>query len=218
MQFKIFLILIGIGAVLAMISTSSQAADVWRVRGGISVDFKDKDGNVWFAGQKKYDPNEVGGWVEQLPQTAAGGFIKNNKTKFDDTLFISVSWQAFPGTVKWDVNTGSGIFKVTYLVGEHWSPNNRGYDILIEDKIVKEKYVTPGQDEIDVLTFNKVEVKDKVMNLWFKGNPATGKGDLNAMFSALLVERTTAVEPGGKLTTSWAHMKTKSNEPIKFPR
>jgi hypothetical protein len=203
-------IFIGICALWALIlfAVSTEAADVWRVRGGIVEDFKDKDGNVWFAGQKKYEANTVGGWVEQLPQTAAGGLVANNKSKFDNTLFISVSWQAFPGTVKWDVNTGSGTFKVTYLVGEHWSPKNRGYDIIIEDKIVKEKYVTPGMNEVDILTFDKVEVKDKVMNFWFKGNPATGKGDLNAMFSALLIERAAAVEPGGKLTTSWANMKT----------
>ena len=80
----------------------------------------------------------------------------------------------FPDVVKMDLNTGKGTFTVTYLVGEHWSPNNRGFDIIIEDEIVEEEYVTPGKDEIDIKRYEGIEVKDKVMSFEFAGNPKTG--------------------------------------------
>ena len=67
---------------------------------------------------------------------------------------------AFP--VKMDLKTGKGTFNVTYLVGEHWSPNNRGFDIIIEDEIVEKEYVTPGKDEIEIIRYEGIEVKDKV--------------------------------------------------------
>ena len=107
-----------------------------------------------------------------------------------------------------DLNTGKGLFNVTYLVGEHWSPNNRGFDIIIEDEIVEEEYVTPGKDEIDIKRYEGIEVKDKVMSLEFAGNPDTGKGDLNAMFSGIEVVPALAVDPKQKVTTTWGMLKS----------
>lgn len=107
-----------------------------------------------------------------------------------------------------DLNTGKGTFTVTYLVGEHWSPNNRGFDIIIEDEIVEEEYVTPGNHEIDIKRYEGIEVKDDVMNLEFAGNPATGAGDLNAMFSGIEVIPALAVDPKQKVTTTWGALKS----------
>ena len=117
------------------------------------------------------------------------------KKGYDKELFYAVSWAQFPDVVKVDLKTGKGMFTVTYLVGEHWSPNNRGFDIIIEDEIVEEEYVTPGNNEIDIIRYEGIEVKDKIMSLEFAGNPKTGAGDLNAMFSGI------------ELTTTWGALK-----------
>lgn len=208
-MYRLFTIVVVLAFFVLGLAQISLAAEMFRVRGGIDADFKDKAGNVWFAGQKEYKKDTLGGWVGTKPQTAAGGKVVNNKTGYDDALFLSVSWQANPGTVKWDVNTGKGTFKVVYLVGEHWSPKNRGFDIIIEGKTAKEAYVTPGQDEVDLLTFEGVTVSDEVMSFEFKGNPKTAKGDLNPMFSALEITQLSAVavEPKSKLTTTWGDIK-----------
>ncbi len=184
----------------------------FRVRGGKVEDFKDSKGRIWRGGQQSKQP--WGGWIEQLPQTAEVAQLTPDAQKkakaagYDDDIFFAVSWAAFPATVKYQINTGNGLFDVTYLVGEHWSPNNRGYDIFIEDKNVQPLYVTPGQNEIDIKKYEGVEVKDKVMDFHFAGNPKTGKGDLNAMFSGLeVVPSAKAVDPKQKLTTTWGAIK-----------
>ena len=184
--------------------------EVIRIRGGANEPYEDTAGNIWEAAQEPYDANGWGGYVGQLPNTTIGEGAKNvigNDTEYDDEIFVAVSWQGHPGTVNIDVNTGNGTFAVIYLVGEHWSPNNRGYDIIIEDEIVAEEYVTPGRDEIDMLTFEDIQVTDEVMSFVFKGNPATGKGDLNPMFSGLVIEATAAVESAGKLPVLWGEIK-----------
>ena len=127
---------------------------------------------------------------------------------YDNEIFYAVSWAAFPNTVKMELKTGKGMFDVTYLVGEHWSPNNRGYDIIIEDEIVEEEYVTPGNNEIDIKRYPGIEVKDETMSLEFAGNPKTGKGDLNAMFSGIEVIPALAVDPQQKVTTTWGALKS----------
>lgn len=45
------------------------------------------------------------------------------------------------------------------------------------------------------------------MSLEFAGNPKTGAGDLNAMFSGIEVIPALAVEPQQKLTTTWGALK-----------
>jgi hypothetical protein len=45
------------------------------------------------------------------------------------------------------------------------------------------------------------------MNFHFAGNKKTGKGDLNAMYSALEVVPAKPVDPKKKLATQWAKMK-----------
>ena len=92
------------------------------------------------------------------------------------------------------------MFDVTYLVGEHWVPNNRGFDIIIEDEIVEPLYVTPGLHEIDIKTYQGIEVTDGTLDIQFAGNSETGVDDLNAMFSALeivpaVLEPTTPIDP-----------------------
>ena len=181
-----------------------------RIRGGAREEYKDKKGNIWYPAQKAYSRDDWGGWVGQLPNTTIDQGAKNvvgNKTEYDDEIFWAVSWQNNPGTVNIDVNTGNGTFTVIYLVGEHWSPNNRGFDIIIEDKIVKEEYVTPGGGEIDVFTFEDIQISDKVMNFVFKGNPKTGKGDLNPMFSGLVIDKAAPVDSSGKLATTWGQIR-----------
>ena len=127
---------------------------------------------------------------------------------FDPEIFYAVSWQAWPNGVKMDVNTGSGKFNITYMVGEHWSPKNRGYDIVIEDEVAVAEYVTPGNNDVDFFVIEDITVKDKVMNFHFIGNPATGKGDLNAMFSGLIIEKGgLPVESLGKLAITWGEIK-----------
>jgi len=184
-----------------------------RVRGGKTDDFTDSKGRTWFGAQKSNQP--WGGWVEKEPQVAEVTTLtpdaqnQAKKAGYDVELFYSVSWAAFPATVKHQLETGNGTFDVTYLVGEHWSPNNRGFDIFIEGKNVQPLYVTPGKDEIDIKKYEGIEVKDGAMDFNFAGNAATGKGDLNAMFSALEVvpSKATAVDPKKKLATTWGEIK-----------
>ena len=81
---------------------------------------------------------------------------------YDVELFYARELGAIPlCTVKYQFKTGDGVFDVTYLVGEHWSPNNRGFDIFIEeDNVDCPLYVTPGKDEIDIKTYSGIEVSD----------------------------------------------------------
>ncbi|MBM3234783.1 hypothetical protein FJZ31_00615 [Candidatus Poribacteria bacterium] len=216
MRSKYFLISIILLFTLVCIEQQAMSKKVEiRVRGGRADEFKDSKGRVWYPGQKKYSKDDWGGWIENLPQTAEVAALTDNAKKmakdagYDEPLFYAVSWAAFPLTVKHDINTGNGIFDVTYLVGEHWSPNNRGYDIFIEGENVLPLYVTPGNNEIDIKKFEGIEVKDSVMNFHFAGNAKTGKGDLNAMFSGLeIVTGKYSVEPNdNKLTATWGKIK-----------
>ncbi len=197
--------------VAVTIAYNAQPAEEIRVWGGKMDDFKDSDGRIWHGGQN--EKKEWGGWVEKLPRIAEVQNLTKEAEKlakaegYDKELFYAVSWAQFPDVVKMDLNTGKGTFTVTYLVGEHWSPNNRGFDIIIEDEIVEEEYVTPGQDEIDIKRYEGIEVKDKVMSFEFAGNPKTGAGDLNAMFSGIEVIPALAVDPKQKLATTWGVLK-----------
>jgi len=208
------LFIFGLAVFFTMVCTQYLIAQTEvRVRGGKADDFTDSKGRVWFGAQK--NNQSWGGWIEQLPQIAEVAQLTDAaKAKaaaegYDEALFYAVSWAAFPVTVKYQLKTGNGTFDVTYLVGEHWSPNNRGFDIFIEDKNVQPLYVTPGKDEIDIKKYEGIEVKDGAMDFHFAGNAATGKGDLNAMFSALEVisSKATAVDPKKKLATTWGEIK-----------
>ena len=186
-----------------------------RLIGGVAEDYKDTKGRVWHSGQK--EKQDWGGWVKKLPQTAAASVNdltaaakkKADDAGYDHQLFGAVSWAANPATVKYDLKTGNGLFNVTYMVREHWSPNNRGYDIIIEGDIVEKLYVTPGKGEIDIKEYKKIDISDGSMEVELKGNAATKKGDLNPMFSALEVlgQSGTAVGSAGKLTAIWGTIK-----------
>ena len=78
-------------------------------------------------------------------------------------------------------------------MSEHWSPDNRGFDIIIEGEVVEPLYVTTSRHEIDIKTYEGIEVRDGTLDLEFSGNPNTGVTDLNAMFSALEVVSATEV-------------------------
>ena len=209
-----FIALITVYVAMAIVHGAASAEEI-RVWGGKLEDFKDSDGRVWHGGQN--EKKDWGGWVEKLPRTAEVVALTKDAEKlakaegYDKELFYAVSWAQFPDVVKMDLNTGKGMFTVTYLVGEHWSPNNRGFDIIIEDEIVEEEYVTPGQNEIDIIRYEGIEVKDKVMSLEFAGNPKTGAGDLNAMFSGIEVIPVLAVDPKQKLATTWGALKGARN-------
>ncbi|MCY4403891.1 MAG: hypothetical protein OXD54_15100 [Candidatus Poribacteria bacterium] len=188
-------------------------AEEYRVRGGKADDFTDSQGRVWHGAQQE---NQAwGGWIELAPRTAevanltADAQTQAEEAGYDVELFYAVSWAQFPATVKYQFVTGNGVFDVTYLVGEHWSPNNRGFDIIIEDEVVEPLYVTPGRDEIDIKTYEGIEVNDGTLDFDFAGNEDTGAGDLNAMFSALEAVKSagTAVDPKAKLTTTWGALK-----------
>ena len=204
------IVLLAVFAVIT-IAYNTNAAEEIRVWGGKLDDFKDSKGRIWHGGQNEKEA--WGGWIEKLPQTAEVQVLTKDAEKlakaegYDNELFYAVSWAAFPDIVEMDLNTGKGTFNVTYLVGEHWSPNNRGYDIIIEDEVVEPLYVTPGANEIDIKRYEGIEVKDKVMSLVFAGNPKTGKGDLNAMFSGIEVIPALAVDPQQKLATTWGALK-----------
>ena len=212
MQRNLLLTVILAVFVAVTIVYDAQPAKEIRVWGGKAADFKDSDGRVWHGGQN--EKKDWGGWIEKLPRVAEVRNLTKDAEKlakkegYDTELFYAVSWAQFPDVVKMDLNTGKGLFNVTYLVGEHWSPNNRGFDIIIEDEIVEEEYVTPGKDEIDIKRYEGIEVKDKVMSLEFAGNPDTGKGDLNAMFSGIEVVPALAVDPKQKVTTTWGMLKS----------
>lgn len=212
MQRKLFLILLCTAFVAGLVLDGMPAKEEIRVIGGVANDFTDSKGRVWHSGQK--EKQDWGGWIEKLPRTAVVANLTADAKKlakqegYDEVIFHAVSWAQFPDVVKVDLNTGKGLFDVTYLVGEHWSPNNRGFDIIIEDEIVEPLYVTPGKDEIDIKRYEGIEVKDKVMSLVFAGNRDTGKGDLNAMFSGIeVVPSQLAVDPKQKLTTTWGALK-----------
>ena len=205
-----FFVLLTVFAAGTLVYDASPAEEI-RVWGGKIDDFKDSKGRIWHGGQN--EKKAWGGWIEKLPRTAEVQNLTKDAEKlakqegYDKELFYAVSWAQFPDVVKVDLNTGKGTFNVNYLVGEHWSPNNRGFDIIIEEEIVEPLYVTPGKDEIDIKRYEGIEVKDKVMSLEFAGNPKTGKGDLNAMFSAIEVIPALAVDPKQKLTTTWGALK-----------
>ena len=213
-QILFLVILLTVFAIGTMIHDASSAEEI-RVWGGKAQDFKDSDGRIWHGGQN--EKKAWGGWIEKLPRTAEVRNLTNDAKKlakkegYDEELFYAVSWAAFPDVVKMDLNTGKGTFNVTYLVGEHWSPNNRGFDIIIEEEVVEPLYVTPGKDEIDIKRYEGIEVKDKVMSLEFAGNQKTGKGDLNAMFSGIEVIPALAVDPKQKLATTWGLLKSERN-------
>ena len=213
-QILFFVILLTVFAIGTIIHDASSAEEI-RVWGGKAQDFKDSDGRIWHGGQN--EKKAWGGWVELLPRTAEVRNLTNDAKKlakkegYDEELFYAVSWARFPDVVKMDLNTGKGTFNVTYLVGEHWSPNNRGFDIIIEEEVVEPLYVTPGKDEIDIKRYEGIEVKDKVMSLEFAGNQKTGKGDLNAMFSGIEVIPALAVDPKQKLATTWGLLKSERN-------
>jgi hypothetical protein len=212
MRHYLFLIVMLAVFVAVTLVHDARSAEEIRVWGGKVEDFKDSKGRVWHGGQN--EKKDWGGWIEKLPRTAEVVQLTKDAEKlakdegYDKELFYAVSWAQFPDTVKMDLNTGKGMFTVTYLVGEHWSPNNRGFDIIIEDEIVEEEYVTPGNHEIDIIRYEGIEVKDKVMSLEFAGNPKTGAGDLNAMFSGIEVIPALAVDPKQKVTTTWGALKS----------
>ncbi len=209
-----FLVLLAAYFAVTIIHDAGSAEEI-RVWGGKLEDFKDSDGRIWHGGQNEKE--KWGGWIDLQPRIAEVRNLTKDAQKlakkegYDEELFYAVSWAKFPDVVKVDLNTGKGTFNVTYLVGEHWSPNNRGFDIIIEEEIVEPLYVTPGKDEIDIKRYEGIEVKDKVMSLEFAGNQKTGKGDLNAMFSAIEVIPALAVDPKQKLATTWGTLKGERN-------
>ena len=211
MRRNLFLVVLLAVFTVGTIPYTVQSAEEIRVWGGKLEDFKDSKGRIWHGGQN--EKKDWGGWIEKLPRTAEVQNLTKEAEKlakaegYDKELFYAVSWAQFPDVVKMDLKTGKGTFSVTYLVGEHWSPKNRGFDIIIEDEIVEEEYVTPGKDEIDIKRYEGIEVTDKVMSLEFAGNPKTGAGDLNAMFSGIEVIPALAVDPKQKLTTTWGALK-----------
>lgn len=188
-------------------------AEEFRVWGGKTDDFTDSQGRVWRGAQQA--DQSWGGWIEKEPRVAEVKTLtpdaqaQAEAAGYDVDLFYAVSWAQFPDTVKYQFKTGNGTFDVTYLVGEHWSPNNRGFDIFIEEENVEPLYVTPGKDEIDIKTYSGIEVSDGTLDLNLAGNGETGAGDLNAMFSALEVVPavSTDVDPKAKLTTTWGALK-----------
>lgn len=188
-------------------------AEEFRVWGGKTDDFTDSDGRVWRGAQQT--DQSWGGWIEKEPRVAevveltADAQAQAAAAGYDVDLFYAVSWAQFPDTIKYQFKTGDGTFDVTYLVGEHWSPNNRGFDIIIEEENVEPLYVTPGSNEIDIKTYSGIEVSDGALDINLAGNAETGAGDLNAMFSALEVVPavSTAVDPKAKLTTTWGALK-----------
>ena len=202
------ILFMGVFAVPCLLS-----AEEFRVWGGKTDDYTDSKGRVWRGAQQT--DQAWGGWIEAAPRTAevkeltADAQAQAEEAGYDVELFYAVSWAAFPATVKYQFKTGNGRFDVTYLVGEHWSPSNRGFDIIIEDKIVEPLYVTPGRHEIDIKKYDAIEVSDGTLDFDFAGNAETGAGDLNAMFSALeaVESTTTAVDPKAKLTTTWGSLK-----------
>lgn len=211
---KLFTVLI-LTLFLAVVAMPSLlTAEEFRVKGGTADDYTDSKGRVWNGAQQ--EDQAWGGWIEKLPRTAevktltADAQAQAEAAGYDVELFYAVSWAQFPDTVKYQFKTGNGVFDVTYLVGEHWSPNNRGFDIFIEEENVEPLYVTPGKDEIDIKTYEAIEVSDGTLDLHFAGNAETGAGDLNAMFSALEVVPavSTAVDAQGKLTTTWGALKS----------
>ncbi len=188
-------------------------AEEFRVWGGKTDDFTDSQGRVWRGAQQT--DQSWGGWTEKEPRTAEVKELTTDAQAqaadagYDVDLFYAVSWAAFPDTIKYQFKTGDGTFDVTYLVGEHWSPNNRGFDIFIEEENVEPLYVTPGRHEIDIKNYTGIEVSDGALDVHLAGNGETGAGDLNAMFSALEVVPSagTAVDPKAKLTTMWGALK-----------
>ncbi|RKU22432.1 hypothetical protein C6499_19920 [Candidatus Poribacteria bacterium] len=201
-------------AFLAMLALPTLLpAEEFRVWGGKTDDFTDSQGRVWRGAQQA--DQSWGGWIEKEPRVAevktltADAQAQAADAGYDVDLFYAVSWAQFPDTVKYQFKTGNGTFDVTYLVGEHWSPNNRGFDIFIEEENVEPLYVTPGKDEIDIKTYPGIEVSDGTLDLNLAGNGETGAGDLNAMFSALEVVPavSTDVDPKQKLTTTWGALK-----------
>ena len=176
-------------AVTPVVTTSDTTE--FRVKGGAFADFTDSKGRVWRGAQQS---NQTwGGWIDKQPRIATDTTLTTNAEAeaedagYDAELFHAVSWALHPDTVKYQFKTGNGTFDVTYLVGEHWSPNNRGFDIIIEGEIVEPLYVTPGRHEIDIKTYKAIEVNDGTLDLHFSGNLGTQVADLNPMFSALEV-------------------------------
>ncbi len=168
---------------------STDETKTIRIIGGRSTDYTDSQGRVWSgAAQTNQD---WGGWVETRPWVTQFRHLTNAAQSkaiaagYDPELFYGVSFTDYPNPLKYQFKTGNGTFDVTYLVGEHWSPRNRGFDIIMEGETVEPLYVTPASHEIDIKVYKGIEVKDGILDITFHGNSATGVGDLNPMFSAL---------------------------------
>ncbi len=162
-----------------------------RVKGGTAEDYTDSQGRVWKGARQANQP--WGGWIEKQPLSTTDTTLTPNAQAqakaagYDPELFHAVSWARHPDTLQYQLKTGNGTFDVTYLVSEHWFPNNRGFDILIEGTVVEPSYVTPGLHEIDIKTYKGIEVRDGTLDIQLKGNPQSGARNLNPMFSALEV-------------------------------
>ena len=170
----------------------------FRVKGGAAQDFTDSKGRVWRGARQSHQT--WGGWIEKRPLATtvatltADAQAQAEEAGYDAELFHGVSWARHPDTVKYQFKTGNGTFDVTYLVGEHWSPNNRGFDIIIEGEVVEPLYVTPGRHEIDIKTYKGIEVSDGALDIQLSGNRNSGVRSVNPMFSALEVV-TSVAEP-----------------------
>ncbi len=160
-----------------------------RIRGGITTNFTDSQGRTWWGAQQTNQ--SWGGVVGKLPRVAIDSRLTANAEAkaiaagYAPELFHAVSWAQYPDNLRYQFNTGNGVFDITYLVGEHWRDHNRGYDIIIEGEIVEPLYIAPGMHEIDIKTYKGIEVTDGTLDLELTGNTATGASDLNPMFSAL---------------------------------
>ena len=144
---KILFLLTGILFIVCSVSVLAKTTEkpVIRVIGGKADDYKDSQGRIWFGGLQKFnikDDDSWGGGLEQNPkqrkskQLTDAAKAQADKAGYDHAIFHTVSWAKYPDTVQMGLRTGNGVFDVTYLVGEHWSPDNRGFDIFIEDENV----------------------------------------------------------------------------------
>jgi hypothetical protein len=196
---------------LTMVQKAAADEVVIRVIGGESKDYKDKDGNVWFDGDKQaYDKNGWGGYLGGNPPSTTVGqnnAVAKNETRYDDFLFKNCTHGLNGRTYRFNLKNGEYI--VNFLFCEHWA-SKRGFSIKINGNYVLENYTLQGPDHTAIVEqVEGIKVTQGYIDIYWESAPATGAPDQNPIFSAIeIVQVTTPVNPLLKLSTTWGWIKS----------
>ena len=167
--------------------TSAQEIAVLDPRSWIGVagrenDYVDEIGRTWHSSQTPYNKFGWGGYTKKQPPNIAKfkDAMVGDLHGYDEALYKSVAH----GSPNIKVNVGTGLWNVRLIISDHWSPERRRFDILINNVLVQADYVTLGRHVADVVRFPKI-APDASGAIEVNLQEGTYGGDPNAMFAAL---------------------------------